>query len=187
MDRKKQSFRDWFAEWFIGHSLWEIGRHLFITILAVWIGSYAAAQLMHAALNTATNLFLLILALLGIAWGIGILPFSRKSSAAISLEILKRMCDEQIAGWEDLDRDYMDAPAETKGAASLPDPLSSAWVSYKMEVWPYRVGVLQGGFFSLQNCLKATNVPVEIFGPRTTMPQLLRILREYKRRIEELY
>jgi hypothetical protein len=186
MEAKKQRVRDRLTEWVVSHSLWEIGRHLFLTILAAWIGSYAAARLMHAALNTATNLFLLVLGILGIAWGTGILPTGRKSSATTLRENLKRMCDEQIAGWEDLDRDYMDAPVEQKGGPSLPDPLASAWVSYDMKHWPYKVGVLQGGFFSLLDCLTTAKIPLSLVSHRTTMPQLLRMLREYKRQIEEL-
>jgi hypothetical protein len=186
MTTEKHTVRNWLAEWFIGHGLWEIGRHLFLTVLAALVGSYALARLLDKALNTATFIFLLVLGVLGIAWGTGFLPAKRKSSVSISRENLKRMCDEQIAGWEDLDRDYMDAPPEQKGGPSLPDPLASAWVSYEMKHWPYKVGFLQGGFFSLQACLVTTEIPAEIVGPRTTMPQLLRILREYKRLIEEL-
>jgi hypothetical protein len=186
MESKKQNVWYGLLKWTIDHSLWEIAQHFVITIIAVGIGSYAAAQLMHAALDTATNLFLLVLGLLGIAWGIGILPVRRKLSASTFGENLKRMCDRQIAGWEDLDRDYMDAPAEQKGAPTLPDPLSSEWVSYEMKHWPYKVGVLQGGFSSLQDLLMTTKIPVIGVNHRTAMPALLRVLREYRRQIEDL-
>jgi hypothetical protein len=78
MEQQKHSLRDRLVEWVAGHTLWEILK-LSVTAAAAWIGSYAGARLMHSTTGTALNVFLLVLGVLGVAWGIGFLPIGRGS------------------------------------------------------------------------------------------------------------
>src|SRR6266571_3252328 len=125
-----------FTEWWTGHALWEIAK----TVIGAAIVSIAGTRLVHAAFGTATNLFLLVLGVLGVAWGIGLLPVRKNDKVSLFRESLLQKCDDILLGWKKLAEQYQDAKKET-----LHDPMSPGWASSEMEKpWPYKVGVLQG-------------------------------------------
>lgn len=176
----RSSMRSRFVEWFAGHTLWEIARHLLVTAIAAWVGSYAGARLMHAAIDTAANVFLLVLGILGVAWGIGLLPIRKTNESSTLRDSLKFRCDALILGWKELDRDYQNAPKDKYDPATLPDPMSPAWVSSERKVWPYRVGVLQGATNALREDLVRAQIQVGQWDhAHISMPQLLHALEKY--------
>ncbi len=173
-------WRHRFLEWASGHALWEVARHLAITIGAAWIGSYGVARLMHAAIDTAANVFLLCLGSLGVGWGIGLLPITKTGKLSIVRDTLKSRCDALILGWKELDRDYQNARKNEYDPVTLQDPMSPVWVSSEWKVWPYRIGVLQGKTNTLREDLVREGIEIEEWDSRMSMPKLLHELEKYK-------
>lgn len=54
-------------EWLTSHALWEIGKYL-VALIAAWVFSVGVSRAFHAALETAFNIFLIVIGLMGMVW-----------------------------------------------------------------------------------------------------------------------
>ncbi len=65
-------------EWFKSHASWELAKWIIerfiVPPVCAGIISIGAARIMHAAFGTAFNIFLILLGIIGLAWGLGFIP-----------------------------------------------------------------------------------------------------------------
>jgi hypothetical protein len=127
---------------------------------------------MHAAVDTAFNLFLLAVGLLGVAWGIGLLPIRKIKDSSLR-ESLKSECDALIVDWQELAELFQNSQNET-----LQGPMDPRWASAELKFFPYKVGFLQGRTSELRRTLKST-IPIEGWDAHLSLPALLQALGKY--------
>jgi hypothetical protein len=156
------------VEWFVSHALWDF----VVAAIASVVVSIGGARLMHAAADTAFNLFLLAVGVLGVLWGIGLLPI-RKIKNANLRESLKAECDELIVGWQELAELYQNSEKQT-----LQGPIDPRWASAESKFIPYKVGFLQGRTIELRRIVKSM-IPIEGWDANLSMPALLHALKRY--------
>ena len=69
----------WLLAWLANNALWELTRYFVVGTIAAGVASYGGARLMHEALATATNIFLVVFGLLLMGWALGLSPFPRRT------------------------------------------------------------------------------------------------------------
>ncbi len=99
---------------------------------------------------------------------------------------LGERCSRLISEWSKLDRLYLESPAESKGSATLQDPLDPAWVGSGLTVWPYKVGSLQMLFAILNADMTRAGITVPPYNFRIQVPELLILLQGYADHIRRL-
>jgi hypothetical protein len=176
----EKSLRNWLGEWISSHTLWELTSHLVRTVGAAWLGSYAWARLTHAALDTAVNVFLLVLGILGVAWGIGLLPVQKnKASAAEIRDSLKFKYNALILAWTQLDNLYQNSSKDDHAPKTLPDPMGSKQIG-DLD-FRYRIGVLQGKTYALLDDLGRAGIDIGYAkADIRSIPELLCVLERSK-------
>jgi len=102
------------------------------------------------------------------------------------LAVLKEQCDGIILDLEELADLYLNAPKKEGDPKTLPDPMAPWWASSEWKVWPYRVGVFQGGVRALRQSLRKTTIPVEEWDSHMSVPKLLDALRKYREQLGKL-
>ena len=165
-----------FVERFVGHSLWEA----VLTGFALCLSSLGGARLMHAAADTAFNLFLLAAGLLGVARGIGLLPVGKnKASAAEIRDSLKSKYDALILAWTQLDNLYRNSQKDEHAPQTLPDPMGSRQIG-DLD-FRYRIGILQTKTYSLLDELSKAGIDIG-YGKADirSIPELLCVLERSK-------
>ncbi len=167
-----------FIEWGMSHALWEASK----TVLGAAISSFAWTELKHGTAETGLNVFLLLVGVLGIGWGIGLLPIRRREKPSPFSESLVQKCDDVILGWKVFTEDYGRYPNKEAGqTATVPNPMDPGWPSYGFKEWHYRVGFLQGKTYALLGDLMRAGIQVEQRDYSDfSMAQLLHTLEKYQ-------
>lgn len=179
-----QTPRERFVRFVGEHALWDFCKWL-IALAGAWIVSHAGARMMHAALGTTLNLFLLIVGLMMMAWGTGFLP-RKKPSHYLKSALLAR-CDEVVLGWKSLAEEYQNAPKKEGELPTLPNPMDPSWRGYGLKDWLYSVGQMQAYTHNLIQDLRGANIAVgEINYQRTSMATLLELLERYRREVASM-
>jgi hypothetical protein len=63
-------------EWFTSHALWELAKYL-VTVIFAGLVSIGIQRIFHAALDTALNIFLVLIGGMGILWASGVVRWSK--------------------------------------------------------------------------------------------------------------
>jgi hypothetical protein len=166
--------RDKVTEWATGHISWDIAKHFVLLPIAAWIASKAGAELMHA---TAVNLFLLVLGILGILWGIGLLPIRGKKDT----DNLASKYHDLILAWTQLDDLYRNSPKDVHAPQTLPDPMGSKQIG-DLD-FRYRIGLLQGRTHAFLDDLAGAGIHVGYSKAEPdirSVPELLAVLQRCK-------
>src|SRR6266478_6340209 len=70
-------------EWFRSHASWELAKWIFerfiLAPIFAWLISLGYARMIHAALGTAFNTFLILFGIMGLIWTFGFIPNKGKS------------------------------------------------------------------------------------------------------------
>jgi len=133
---------------------------------------------MHAAFDTAFNLFLLAVGLLGVAWGIGLLPIRKRNEASL-LGGLTGRYQALILAWTQLDNLYRNSPKDAHAPQTLPDPMGSKQIGDSD--FRYRIGVLQGKTYVLLDDLVRAGIDIGYSGADIrSIPELLTVLARCK-------
>jgi hypothetical protein len=70
-------------EWFKSHASWELAKWIFerfiLAPIFAWLISLGYARMIHAALGTAFNVFLILFGIMGLIWTFGFIPNKGKS------------------------------------------------------------------------------------------------------------
>ena len=147
-----------FTEWWTGHALWEASK----TLIAAAIVSVGGSRLAHATFETGLNVFTLIVGVLGVGWGIGLLPVRKNKKVSLFSESLVQKCDDVLLAWKVFAEDYGRYPnKETGQLATVPNPMDVAWASYGFKEWHYQVGFLQGKTYALLGDLRRAGIQVD--------------------------
>ena len=167
-----------FTEWWAGNAFWEASKTVFFAAVA----SIGGTRLAHATAETGSNLFILLVGILGIGWGIGLLPFRKRGKPSPFSEALVQKCDDVILAWKVFAEEYGRRPnAETGQTATVPNPMDLGWSGYGFKEWHYQVGVLQGKTYTLLEDLTRAGIRVEQFDcTNFTMAELLHSLGKYQ-------
>lgn len=142
---------------------------LLATLVSVGIKLEGELSFKHAL-----GWFFIIGGFLGILWVAGVFP--RKHSGHKKLQ---RRCEDLIVQWLELAELYQNSPKESGQPATLQEPMSPAWVGSQMQIFPNRVGVLQGMTTALRSELRGASVSVEEWDSRISLPRLIEALRRY--------
>jgi hypothetical protein len=169
---------DRFTEWWAGHAFWEALK----TLIGAAIVSIGGTRLAHATFETGLNVFILIVGILGIGWGIRLLPVRKSEKPSPFSEALVQKCDDVTLAWKVFAEDYGRHPNTEAGqTATVPNPMDVAWSSYGFKEWHYRVGFLQGKTYALLGDLTRVGIQVEQFDcTQLTMAELLHALGKYQ-------
>jgi len=163
-----------FAEWFVSHALWEA----LVACIGLLVSSIAGARLMHAAADTALNLFLVGVGLLGVAWAIGLLPI-RRGNEALLLRGLTGRYQALILAWTQLDNLYRNSPKDARAPQTLPDPMGSRQIG-DLD-FRYQIGVLQGMTHALLGDLARAGIDIGYAeADIRSIPELLTVLARCK-------
>jgi|SRR5260370_2482683 len=114
----KTHLRKRLIEWLVSHGLWEIFRYA-LAATFVWLISVGGARLMHAAINTAFNMFLVLGGVIGLAWTFGFLSFGRMRPAISAVPLLKEL--RQIT------EEFMDLMYKFPNSEAVAAPFSKTW------------------------------------------------------------
>src|SRR5260370_21807654 len=155
---------------------WVNAMHTILTIAA--IGIYMASDVGHKDLHIPSWLSLLVgaVAFVSVSYRIWHKEWLRAEAGQGLRDGLRARCDAIILAWKELADQYQNATHYT-----LPNPMDPGWVSYKKEVWPYKVGVLQGRTNALREDLVRAGKAVEEWNyAYMTVVQLLHAMEKYE-------
>ncbi|MBZ5687224.1 MAG: hypothetical protein LAP86_19555 [Acidobacteriia bacterium] len=86
MDNQPSESHTLGLEWLKSHASWELARLIFERFIMppvwAWLISIGIARLMHSALSTAFNIFLMLLGIIGLIWSFGFMSKGRSEKAA---------------------------------------------------------------------------------------------------------
>lgn len=181
-DHPKHALNEKVTEWVVGHSLWELARHIVVTLVGAALSSYTITR-MKPTLGSWLNVFLLVIGVLVIAWGIGLLPLRSRHRKSASIDTLRERCDQVILGWKTLGEDWQNAKSLGQ-PQTLPNPMDPGWRGYGFNDFRYPVGYFQAATLVFMNDLqKAGFEPTSWDSAHISMAQLLEALEKYRRRL----
>jgi hypothetical protein len=134
---ENSSLRSRGLEWFTSHALWELGKWILekaiLPAIFAALISLGYARMVHAALGTAFNVFLILLGIIGLVWTLGFIPSKNKSAQQARQVAIDRIGKLLTLG------DLVVAQVPSSGATA--SDFCRFW-SEEMQRWSQQVGTL---------------------------------------------